>query len=223
MPCQRQDREWYGVSLAYGGAMPNWSLRRNRMLAMLVILPVVSLSYGAVAYLGATRAATGHLDLPWDHAIPLIAPMLIVYLTLGVFTLLLGWSADADAFMHCLRAALVTMASAYVGFLLHPLSVQRGPLPTDQPWHWCYDLLRAIDPPWNSFPSLHVAYAVLVWLAIPTRWGSSLWCLAIIASTLLTHQHLLCDVAGGMLLAAIAWRVADATWYRRLLPAHLAP
>ena len=193
------------------------------MLAMLVILPLVSTSYGAVAWLARAPTGTDRLDLSWDHAIPLFAPALIGYLSLGAFTLLVAWYEDAPAFLRCLRAALLAMAIAYLGFCIHPISVMRGPLPTAQPWHWGYAMLRSIDPPWNSFPSLHVAYAVLVWMAIPTRWWSSLWTLVIIASTVLTHQHVLCDVAGGGVLAAIAWRVTDAAWYRRTLPAQPAP
>lgn len=87
-----------------------------------------------------------------------------------------------------------------------------------------YQFLQLTDKPFNQLPSLHVSYALLL--------GYSLWnvtteacrcrmivfayhlvlsvlCLLIIISTVLTYQHHLLDVLGGILLALVVLFMAD--------------
>jgi membrane-associated phospholipid phosphatase len=69
------------------------------------------------------------------------------------------------------------------------------------------DLYQRISKPFNAFPSMHVslgAYSVCwVWAVAPS-WPLELtmtvWWVAVTASTLLTRQHTLVDVAGGTVL-----------------------
>jgi membrane-associated phospholipid phosphatase len=82
-----------------------------------------------------------------------------------------------------------------------------------------YRALHRVDVATNWFPSLHVA---LAWLAVGgyashgwrARATATTGALAITLSTLTTGQHLLVDVAGGLLTAALARWVAG-----RLAPA----
>ena len=85
--------------------------------------------------------------------------------------------------------------------------------------HWsdypALQVLKAADRGGNAFPSLHVAFAVYsgaiiagelrsfsapAWL----RGANWLWCAAIVYSTLATRQHVAIDVAGGLVVAAVA-------------------
>jgi hypothetical protein len=72
----------------------------------------------------------------------------------------------------------------------------------------------------NDFPSLHVAFAFTLAAAFAPRAGRTgtvmlyAWAVVTAVSTLLTRQHNVLDVAGGMTLAAIAWPVAG-KWGRR--------
>lgn len=73
------------------------------------------------------------------------------------------------------------------------------------------DLYQRISKPFNAFPSMHVslgAYSVCwVWAVAPT-WPQAqpwpltmtIWWVAVTASTLLTRQHTIIDVAGGTVL-----------------------
>jgi membrane-associated phospholipid phosphatase len=65
----------------------------------------------------------------------------------------------------------------------------------------------------NLFPSLHAAFAMTLAVVLgsrcrwPGRAGFALWGLAIGASTVLTRQHVLVDLAGALALtAAVLWR-----------------
>jgi hypothetical protein len=72
----------------------------------------------------------------------------------------------------------------------------------------------------NDMPSLHVAFAFTLAAAFSARTGRAggvvlfAWAVATALSTLLTRQHNLLDVAGGLMLAAIAWPLA-LRWGRR--------
>lgn len=77
------------------------------------------------------------------------------------------------------------------------------------------DFLKSMDASGNAFPSLHVATAVFsaawlhhllrriegpAWLLL-VNW---LWCVGIVYSTLATRQHVVVDVAGGLVLGGLA-------------------
>lgn len=80
-------------------------------------------------------------------------------------------------------------------------------------------MLKNADPGGNAFPSLHVAFAAHSGVVIAEELRSLfapawvrainwLWCVAIIYSTLATRQHVAIDVAGGLVVAALAVLVA---------------
>ena len=75
--------------------------------------------------------------------------------------------------------------------------------------------LKAIDTAGNAFPSLHVATAVfsalwLYWrigrlrLGLGIQLANTLWCVAIVYSTLAIKQHVALDVLAGAVLALMA-------------------
>jgi hypothetical protein len=72
----------------------------------------------------------------------------------------------------------------------------------------------------NDLPSLHVAFAFTLAAAFAPRTGRvgfavlCAWAVATAVSTLLTRQHHLLDVAGGIALAAVVWPMAS-RWARR--------
>jgi len=79
-----------------------------------------------------------------------------------------------------------------------------------------YRLAVAVALTYNCVPSLHVALTLTCASAYSTvggrRWRILVWswALAILASTLLTHQHHLADLASGIVLAALAVRYVPA-------------
>ena len=88
--------------------------------------------------------------------------------------------------------------------------------------NFAYDTLIRLDNERNAFPSLHAALAIfsgsscVAMLCQTTKWSGWIrwfiwgWAFGIIASTLLTKQHVLIDAIAGALLGyvchAICWR-----------------
>lgn len=72
-------------------------------------------------------------------------------------------------------------------------------------------LIASVDGSSNAFPSLHAAMSTLgmlrFWSAasILTRRIMTAWWIALLFSTLVTHQHRVADIFTGVLLAAVIW------------------
>ena len=88
-----------------------------------------------------------------------------------------------------------------------------------------FDLLLtfeyATDGPRCTFPSLHVAFAFVLWLGLRRRsrtWSVALGlnAMAIAVATILLKQHFIVDVIAGALLAWSSWKVAPFVTRRAL-------
>lgn len=152
-----------------------------------------------------------NLTTPVDAAIPFIPLMIVPYswsILLFCFSFFMMKTPVQLSLLT--RKLILATLFACVIFYVFPakFSFER---PTVSGWtHYGYQFLHITDKPFNQFPSLHVTYAVLL--------GTSLWrlsksalyrlalcctCSLIIISTVLTYQHHLLDIAGGLLLAAL--------------------
>jgi hypothetical protein len=178
--------------------------RRRRIAALVGMWLLTSASYLAVAALSAAL----------HPLMPLIPASVLVYLTLGPFTLLAAWYAEDAAFRRLLIAALLAMLVAYAIFLVLPRQIEREALPDGHPWRPLFTLLRSLEGPLNTCPSLHVVYASLVLAIRRWSWPVCLWGGAIILSTLTTRQHVAVDVASGVGLAGAAWWLAGRRLHR---------
>jgi membrane-associated phospholipid phosphatase len=204
---------WPGLSqFAYGAGL---------VIAVGLLFAIV---YGGTDWLAAQHSWRVRLHLPVDLSVPLVPAAVAVYLSLNP---LMWMSLFVLRTRRELQALAATMAGAIlvagVCFLLLPAEeVFVRPSPSElgywAPW---FDFAWTLTRHGNFAPSLHVTFTLL---CLAAYWphaaaGSECllggWGLAIIVSTLLTHQHYLVDVLSGGLLAAAVWRVI----YRRLLPA----
>jgi membrane-associated phospholipid phosphatase len=86
-------------------------------------------------------------------------------------------------------------------------------------------VLHGVDATGNACPSLHVATAVFTaaWLhrllgqigfGAAWRIGNALWVVGIVWSTVAVRQHVVLDVVGGLLLAAL-FAAPALRWHRR--------
>ena len=105
---------------------------------------------------------------------------------------------------YCLELA-VCFGIAGVIFWIMPTHVAR---PGSDSWiyHW---LVRQLDGPHNAFPSLHATMGLLAVLHLKPmfhKWRGLLWLwlLFLLASTLVTHQHVWMDLPAGL---ALGWAV----------------
>ena len=163
-----------------------------------------------------------NLATSFDNAIPFIAAMIVPYSwSLLLFVASFFIVRTMPQLVLLTRRLIVATILACLIFYCYParFSLHR-PLPDD--WTQIgYQFLMVTDKPFNQLPSLHVSYALLIglslWNVISTN---NLWLLSsyrlllvsvcglIIASTVLTYQHHILDVVGGIILAGIVFQLS---------------
>lgn len=166
--------------------------------------------YFGAGYLteGSGRAIA--MYLPAETHIPLVPSMIIAYASLyPVFALpLLHMSATEMAVLS--RQSTFSLLIAGACFLLIPGEMGFPPRNVDGWQTPLFDIIDAIDTKHNLVPSLHVAFAALIILAVIPRAPRllaplyALWLVWLTSSTLLVHQHHLIDVLAGFTVATLA-------------------
>lgn len=161
-----------------------------------------------------------------ELAIPLVPAMVLPYTSVYLGVLLAPFVLRTRRELDALAAAIAwVVAIAGVAFLLIPAELGFPPVspiamgsPATIERLWLELLLIAdrINLDYNLVPSLHVALfatclgAYLPYAGPKARLLMAAWILAVAASTVLTHQHHLLDVAaGGALGAWGAWRALE--------------
>ncbi|MEO6155291.1 MAG: phosphatase PAP2 family protein, partial [Thermomonas sp.] len=170
--------------------------------------------YPLVNWLTGVRTATFGLYLDSELAIPFLPAWIWVYLSINLLLMLPPLFMRASDIPLLGRRVLVATVSGCAIFLLLPaqLGFERV-IPNDELYQSIFGGLFQADAPHNLVPSLHVTYASLCIVSLRAAasgrlqraaWG--FWLLAIMASTVLVHQHHLLDVVTGLLLAVAICR-----------------
>jgi membrane-associated phospholipid phosphatase len=171
-----------------------------------------------------TQTSFFDLSLPIDRLIPFIPEWSVAYVT--ITPLLLATAiilATPQRSLPVLGALVFEVIVAGLCFVAFPVAPPQPPQVAMSPLvTWFFALADGINLEGNCMPSLHVALALsCAWAAdgptrMPVRLVMWAWALAITASTVLTWQHWVLDVAGGALLAAFAMAVIR-PWLARAL------
>ena len=125
-------------------------------------------------------------------------------------------------------AYVTIVVTAYLGFLLYPtLAPRPAAVDGDDILAWSLRAVYAVDPPYNCFPSLHVAYSFLAALASyrvhrGVGFAALAWATVIGISTLYTKQHYIVDVIAGVVLASAAHAIVLRSFRRDRLPRRSA-
>ncbi|GAB3280231.1 phosphatase PAP2 family protein [Actinocorallia lasiicapitis] len=165
-----------------------------------------------------------HLRTVWDARIPLVKIFVIPYISAAILApltvlVLLWWAPDQARYI-----LLATALTLWVSCLFYRFFQTHVPRPEVPGHDVLAKLLRRVyqaDQPYNCFPSLHNAFAVIIsvaWLRFLPWLGVlvTAWCGLIIASTLLVRQHYVADLIGGVGVASAACFAAQ-----HMLPASL--
>ena len=173
--------------------------------------------YGGASLFTSLHAWRIPVTLALEERLPFLPWTAGVYLSLTPFLLLAPFlfpSFDELLPLFCTLALETALAALlFLALPLESLStpeLQRG---LAGGLHRAADLLNLRH---NNFPSLHVAFACTACAAYVRRLGRRAapflvaWAAAIVLSTVLARQHHLVDVAGGVALAALAWRLVHA-------------
>ena len=156
-----------------------------------------------------------NLATPFDSVIPFIPAMIVPYswsliLFVGSFFLV---RTSIQLSLLTYRLILATVFACFI-FYFYPARFSfHRPIP-DNWTQFGYQLLQVVDKPFNQLPSLHVSYAILLCVSLwdvvesKQRWVLILYrlllvaiCTSIACSTVLTYQHHLLDMFGGVVLA----------------------
>ncbi|SFG97096.1 PAP2 superfamily protein [Duganella sp. CF458] len=184
-----------------------------QLLHLIINALLFGLCYTLTNHAAETAQVQRTLALPFEQSIPFLPWMIIPYGSSGP---LLAWAffkvRKGDALRVYSRRLMFCTVAAGLVFAVFPARFPAGRAVPDHSFlQLAYGMLDASDRPYNQFPSLHITYCILLWLALrPTiagrAWKVTLacWLLLVGASTLLTWQHAIADIAGGIALAAVA-------------------
>jgi membrane-associated phospholipid phosphatase len=175
--------------------------------------------YGTTDYIAQQRESRVRVDFDFERNIPFVAPMLVFYVSIYPLFCLAPFILRTRRECRALAASMaVTTAIAGVGFLLCPAELAFPPPDLPSSWELLYAFADGLNLQYNLLPSLHVALSVLCVDVFSRRWAAGprlvlwAWGIAIMLSTVLTHQHHVLDVATGFLLAIVVSRFVYPVW-----------
>jgi membrane-associated phospholipid phosphatase len=151
-------------------------------------------------------------QLSFDRRIPLQPAWALLYGALYLFLILLPvlLVRHDELIRNAVRAYLFIWITAYAVFIFYPTAAPRPVSVLGEGFsYWGLRFLYSADPPYNCFPSLHVAHSfvsAIVCYRVHRKVGLfTLACALLVGiSTLFTKQHYIVDVIAGILLACIA-------------------
>lgn len=151
--------------------------------------------------------------LALDRFLPLAPLWALIYGALYAFLIVLPVLVvqQEELIRRTVWAYLTVWTVSYVWFLLYPTIAPRPErVPGEGFAVWGLRFLYDADPPYNCFPSIHVAHSFVSALAchrVHRLLGLfAALCAALVAlSTLFTKQHYVADLAAGVLLALAAY------------------
>lgn len=196
-------------------AWPGWAHLRDAGLLSLANALWFLAVYGGADLLTARRGFRVPVHFAAELRIPFVPWMTIFYMSLyGLFILAPFILRTRREFAAAVLTMAVAIAVSGAAFLLLPAELAFAPVRDEQLGIWAgiYHVADDLNLTYNLLPSLHVAFAVICvaifsprasWPIKAVLW---LWAFLIAASTVLTHQHHVLDVATGWLLAAVCVR-----------------
>jgi membrane-associated phospholipid phosphatase len=162
----------------------------------------------------AGRGGAAHTPaMALDRLLPLAPTWALVYGALYAFLIVLPVLViqQEELIRRTVWAYLTVWIVAYIFFLLYPTAAPRpDQVPGEGFGVWGLRFLYDADPPYNCFPSIHVAHSFVSALAafrVHRRLGIiAVLCASLVAlSTLFTKQHYVADLIAGTLLAVVAY------------------
>jgi membrane-associated phospholipid phosphatase len=153
------------------------------------------------------------LSTQLDRATPFVPFFSVFYFIWYPFifiTLFLIFQKKSFAYYQTIVAVCIGILLANVIFLVFPTLVPRPQL--GEGWNFFVPITYRLDEPYNGFPSIHVLTCYLMLrgsgaLAKLSRLAVTVIAWLIILSTLFIKQHVIADVAAGIALGEIVFRI----------------
>lgn len=170
------------------------------------------------------------LKWPIDDKLPFMPVFILPYCAWFVFiAAVFFWLIfDRRQKRHIYRhtaAILIAMLISTIIFILYPTHVPRPAVEENDFFSRLVLAIYSADEPYNCFPSLHVAVAVISGITLyrygPKRIGfrvlTAILIFLIALSTVLTKQHYTPDVIGGLILALVCDGLSGVLLPKRIL------
>jgi membrane-associated phospholipid phosphatase len=166
--------------------------------------------YGGTGWLTSLRSDVGAWWFAWERTLPLVPWLIVPYMSLDLFFVAAPFLCVERAELRTYRRRM-TIAILAAGGMFVAMPLQFG-FPRPQPGGWpgaIFAALHGFDRPYNLFPSLHIAILLIIagtYLRHTRGVVRALVCIwfgLIGVSTVLTYQHHVIDVAGGIVLALL--------------------
>ncbi len=166
--------------------------------------------YSTTNWITAQRTDVGTWYFEWERAIPFVPLTIVPYLSIDLFFIVAPFLCRDRRELQTLaqRISFAVVVSG-VCFLLLPLrfAFER---PETSGWLGAtFDAFQTLDRPYNLVPSLHITLGVILVVLYGThtrgrvRFALNVWFGLIGFSTVLTYQHHVVDIAGGLLLGSL--------------------
>jgi hypothetical protein len=163
--------------------------------------------YGGASLLAKLRRPLTDFYFSWEMRLPFLPSWSLIYLSVPLLLLatpfiLRTWRGFTPFVLTLTAETLI----AGVFFLAIPLAQAYPPRIADGFFGGVFHLADRLNLDYNKFPSLHIAFAVTLAAVFGRRCGwfgrtlFSLWLAAVLASTMLIHEHQLLDLLGGLAL-----------------------
>ena len=164
---------------------------------------VFAIGYGGAAWWTGRYASLPAWDFAFEHRMPFVPSLSLVYLTITPVLLLAPFLLRTRAQLAPLAITLcIETVIACAFFLLFPQSTAFA-RPEVTGWARVpFRIADTLNLQYNEFPSLHVAFAFSAAWAY-RRFAWKVWAIAVAISTWLIREHHLADILGGIALAAL--------------------
>ena len=199
----------------------------TRILPAYGVFPVIfSFVFNCLVYSGSRMIAGGwyhhNIETGVDRSIPFVPEFLMIYFGCYVFwavNYILIARQDRRSVYQFFTGDFISRCVCLVSFLAFPTTNTRPLIPGSGLWNQAALWLYSIDAADNLFPSIHCLVSWFCYLGIRGRKEIPRWyqsvsmviAILVFASTLLTKQHVIVDVAGGILLAEFCFFIGRKT------------
>ena len=199
----------------------------TRILPAYGVFPVIfSFVFNCLVYSGSRMIAGGwyhhNIETGVDRSIPFVPEFLVIYFGCYVFwavNYILIARQDRRSVYQFFTGDFISSCVCLVFFLAFPTTNTRPLITGSGLWNQAALWLYSIDAADNLFPSIHCLVSWFCYLGIRGRKEIPRWyqsvsmviAILVFASTLLTKQHVIVDVAGGILLAEFCFFIGRKT------------
>ena len=199
----------------------------TRMLPAYGVFPLVfSFIFNCLVYSGSRMIAGGwyhhNIETGLDRSLPFVPQFLVVYFGCYLFwavNYILIARQERHRVYQFFTGDFLSRCICLVFFLVYPTTNTRPVITDAGLWNQAALWLYSVDAADNLFPSIHCLVSWFCFLGIkdqkriPTWYKGVSFTLAVLVflSTIFTKQHVLVDVAGGVILAQVCFILGQKT------------